>query len=152
MSDLPARYTDDDAREILRRAVALEAQPADLDDQALREMAAQSGISEHALARAREQWLAERVTTEEQAERAAFDKSRRAAFMGHLFSFVVMNFFFMILSLMQGATWFIWPLLGWGIGLASHGFNLLQKSGPAYENEFDQWRLGRSKAPRQLPH
>ena len=44
-------------------------------------------------------------------------------FYMHLATFVVINAFLIVLNLMTspGDFWAIWPLLGWGVGLASPG-------------------------------
>jgi len=43
-------------------------------------------------------------------------------FYSHLFSFVVVNAGLVAINLLfsPGSLWFMWPLLGWGIGLLSH--------------------------------
>jgi two-component sensor histidine kinase len=51
-------------------------------------------------------------------------------FYGHLGTYVIVNVFLMLLNLVTGPKnlWFIFPMLGWGIGLASHAFSVF---GPA---------------------
>lgn len=48
--------------------------------------------------------------------------TKRAAFRGHLYSYLVINGFFWVLWYFtddhQGLPWPIWPMLGWGIGVA----------------------------------
>lgn len=53
----------------------------------------------------------------------------RAAFKAHALSYVLVNLFLIGVWLFTGPNegrdvyfWPVWPLLGWGIGLASHGF------------------------------
>jgi hypothetical protein len=43
-------------------------------------------------------------------------------FYSHLFSFVVVNAGLVVINLLftPGYLWFLWPLLGWGVGLLSH--------------------------------
>lgn len=47
---------------------------------------------------------------------------RLKGFYSHLASFVVVNAGLILINLLfsPGALWFVWPLLGWGIGLLSH--------------------------------
>ena len=49
---------------------------------------------------------------------------REAAFRRHLASFLVVNAFLFALNLFTspGHLWAVYPLLGWGIGLANHAF------------------------------
>lgn len=57
--------------------------------------------------------------TEEQAHKQA---KKEREFYGHLASYLIVNTFFVTLNLLtwEGHVWFIYPMLGWGIGLASH--------------------------------
>jgi len=47
-------------------------------------------------------------------------------FYSHATSYIVVNGFLFALDFFTspGHWWFYWPLLGWGIGLASHGFQV----------------------------
>ncbi len=58
----------------------------------------------------------------ESAARKQATKER--AFYGHLAKYVVVMSGLAALNLLTspGTLWFFWPLLGWGIGLASHAF------------------------------
>jgi two-component sensor histidine kinase len=51
-------------------------------------------------------------------------------FYRHLGAYVIVNFFLMLLNLVTGPgkLWFVFPMLGWGVGLASHAFAVF---GPA---------------------
>ena len=62
------------------------------------------------------------MNTEEDRYRAA---RRRVAqmkeFYGHLLVYVVVNAGLLLIDgLSPDNTWFHWPLLGWGVGLAAH--------------------------------
>jgi len=50
------------------------------------------------------------------------------SFFTHLFTYIVVNLgLFLINYFTRGDTgtwWFYWPLLGWGIGVASHAFSV----------------------------
>jgi hypothetical protein len=59
-------------------------------------------------------------------------------FYGHLTSYIIVNLGLMILNLVTSAQslWFVYPALGWGIGLAVHGmsvFNVLPFLGKDWE-------------------
>lgn len=49
---------------------------------------------------------------------------RVRGFLVHLFVYVAVNILLIAVDLTSdpGAQWFWWPLLGWGAGLAAHGF------------------------------
>lgn len=44
------------------------------------------------------------------------------AFMAHLAAYVIVNVFLAFINLWaySGTIWFVWPLAGWGVGLAFH--------------------------------
>jgi hypothetical protein len=44
-------------------------------------------------------------------------------FKYHLLAYLVVNAILFAVNMMNPAhLWFFWPLLGWGIGLAAHGY------------------------------
>ncbi|OCL28059.1 histidine kinase [Orenia metallireducens] len=47
-------------------------------------------------------------------------------FYKHLFTYILVNSGLAILNLTTSpeSLWFYWPMLGWGIGLASHSFSV----------------------------
>jgi hypothetical protein len=61
--------------------------------------------------------------TEEQARKQA---KREREFYGHLASYLICSTFFIALNLLTSpdALWFFFPMLGWGIGLASHAVSV----------------------------
>ncbi len=61
----------------------------------------------------------------------AMEKARKRVkeqkeFYGHLASYVICGVFFLTLNLVTspGHMWFMYPMLGWGIGLATHYFKV----------------------------
>jgi hypothetical protein len=53
-------------------------------------------------------------------------------FRTHLIVYVAVNVLLIVLNL-AGSTdklWFIWPLLGWGVGLLGHAYLVMQASKP----------------------
>jgi uncharacterized membrane protein YccC len=73
---------------------------------------------------------ADRAPVPDEALRAAAERSlrRKHDFLQHLFSYLVVNGLFVTIWLIVGLTggsWFPWPLfpmIGWGIGLAFHAW------------------------------
>lgn len=44
-------------------------------------------------------------------------------FKYHLMAYVLVNAILIVVNLMNPAHWwFFWPLIGWGIGIAAHGY------------------------------
>ncbi len=43
--------------------------------------------------------------------------------------YILVNVLLIILSQANGSGWSIWPLLGWGIGLAAHGLTIFISGG-----------------------
>ena len=121
-------------------------QEGTFDRAQLAEMARELGISGETLAAAEKQWLAEsegRVEREATlADRKAFDRERWQGYRSHLTVFIIMNVFFVLMSIFTGGGWFIYPLLGWGLGLAFHTMAMRQ-TGEDYEREFAEWRAKR---------
>lgn len=64
-------------------------------------------------------------------ENTAYEKASKRVkelkeFYGNLTSFCIVIPFLAILNLMTapGYLWFLWPMLGWGIGIAFHAVNI----------------------------
>jgi hypothetical protein len=72
---------------------------------------------------------------------------RRAGFKSHLTSYIIVNAFFWVLWYFTGhhidgddmLPWPVWPMLGWGIGLAFHfaGAYIFPRSN-SIENEYQK--------------
>ncbi len=143
------RYSEEAAREILKRAVDLQGLDRDFSRQQLLEMADELGISPDALAKAEQGWMAEQGTLEErraeEAERRTFERERRRGYYSHLATYLIINTFLFFINLISspGEFWFFYPLLGWGIGLAFHTWSTFQSDGDEYEEEFIKWRATR---------
>ncbi len=47
-------------------------------------------------------------------------------FYFHLVTFLIINAVLIIINLLTSPEylWFIWPILGWGVGLVIHGFSV----------------------------
>lgn len=68
-------------------------------------------------------------------------KTRRK-FYGHVISWVVMSVFFILLNLATtDYFWAIFPILGWGIGVALHGIKLFTGEWEDSEIEKEYERL-----------
>jgi hypothetical protein len=141
------RYTDDAARRILQKAMDLQMkdQEGSFSRDQLAEMAQELGISTETLMAAEQEWLQEQEGRQEReiqaADIQAFNRERMQSFYAHLVPFVMVNLFLFIIFVTTGSDfpWFLFPLFGWGIGLASHYWAVRQREGEAYENELADW-------------
>ena len=80
-------------------------------------------------------------------------RRRAKAKMGwftHATVFTVVNLGLITLSLLTGRTWAIYPLLGWGVGLAMHGVAVwaLSQGSALMESMVDKERARLSGTPR----
>ena len=67
---------------------------------------------------------------------------KKKEFYKHLTSFVIVNAFLIALNIFTSTAhyWFVYPLLGWGVGLASHYISVfgIPGSGPMDESWEEQ--------------
>ncbi len=68
----------------------------------------------------------EKTSYDQELEKAVRNVRAKLAFYYHAAIFVVMNLLFLAVNLMYSpqVIWFYWPLLGWSIGLGTHGFQV----------------------------
>ena len=81
-------------------------------------------------------------------------------FMAHLTSYLMVNALLVgiyVLTTFGGYPWFIWPIFGWGIGLAAHGLAVakifFRSTGASYHSLVEQqmYRSGYEPRPYQYP-
>ena len=136
------RFEEHDSEEILRRALAIDAQIKGSDREAMVLAAREMGISDEALVKAEEQWAKEK---EDQAHFGEFVRQQRAGWLWHLFTYLPFLAFFFFIDLKDGhLTWFWWPTFGWGIGLVFHTLGVLNTKSESFQKEFRKWRKSRS--------
>jgi hypothetical protein len=113
------RYSEDEVSAIVRRALEGRSANGGITHDDLVNIAAQSGISREQI----EQAIEEQETLGRlDSAKAEWLKRHRAEFFGHLRAYLIVIFMLMIINLMtsRGYFWFVWPAMGWGIGLAFH--------------------------------
>jgi hypothetical protein len=71
---------------------------------------------------------------EQQARKRA---RREREFYAHLASYLIVNTFLLTLNMVtwEGNLWFVFPLLGWGVGVASHAASVFGLPGRAHDWE-----------------
>ncbi len=90
--------------------------------------------------------------TKEEVFKAKKRVKAKKAFFQHLMSYAIINLFLLVLNLLTspGYLWFVFPLLGWGVGLAFHyvdvfgipGFDILSKEWEERELERELGQSG----------
>lgn len=140
-------YKQEEAQAILRRALR-ETSSAEgiFSHEQLRDMAAELGVDAATLDKAAAQWSAQE---KEGRERRQFASLRRREFLAHLVPYLLVNALLVTINVVTGAGyfWAVWPMLGWGIGIVSHGLCAWRTGGESFEKEFQQWRASRHDAP-----
>jgi len=71
---------------------------------------------------------------------------KKKDFYGHLTTYVIVGIFFFVLNMLTSPFdwWFYWPMLGWGIGLASHYFSAFGLPGTeALDDEWEEQEIQR---------
>ncbi|RYG25921.1 hypothetical protein EON82_05320 [bacterium] len=133
------RFSEDEANEILRRAVQAPSQEYTEDE--LRRSAEELGVSPDALARAAAEVRGERVY-------AAFEAEQKAAFRASLVSYVLVMAMLVVINLTTSREhlWFIYPLLGWGIGLAGQYYQARNRESEAYQTAFRKFKERQEQA------
>ncbi len=157
-------FGQNEAEQILREAVRRDEErratsgqiassvPLAVPTDRLREMAQELGVSPEVLdsvLRDREQQLqTQRKEASEQELKAEFIRERRAGFLPHLYSYVgVIGFLFLIwlMTTPGGYPWFLWPMLGWGLGMYFHGIYAVPTRGTLFDAEYSKWKEGRQR-------
>ncbi len=91
-------------------------------------------------------------TTDDQRQVAIKRLTAKRDFRVHLVVYVLVNALLIMIWAVSGAGYFwpIWPIAGWGIGLAMHGFNTYGRS-PITEDEIraEMQRHGTYDGPGQ---
>ena len=111
--------------------------------------ASELGISPETLAEAERVWAERRrslVDKElESRDRAEFRRMKFAEMVQHFGIYVIVNIFLVWMDLRDGRmSWVMWPIAGWGIGVAIHAL-VTFVHGPDEEKEFQKWRKRRHK-------
>ncbi len=131
-------YASEEAQQILQIAIAKETEVGELTRIQLVEIAAELNIAPETLLSAEREWTA---LKSESAQQHLFNQQRRQKFRHHLIRYGIVNSFLLLLNLLLGGYGFAaFVALGWGIGLALHGYKAYQSSGYRYQKDFETWQ------------
>lgn len=134
-----------DVQEILSRAAEIEGRES-YDLAMLERTAAELGISVESVRLAEAE---HRATRGERRLKEEFIQSRKEEFKIHLVTYVSVNVFLHLLNFFTSrgdsspTYWAIFPLLGWGIGIAIHYFTARLTTGATFDEEFQKWKADR---------
>ncbi|WP_179137769.1 2TM domain-containing protein [Candidatus Entotheonella palauensis] len=120
MVDSNRRFTSDEVSAIVRRGLEHQSGSGDISYEELEDIALQSGISAQALQQAIAEETAHR---EREQEKEKWRNRRKQAFYHSLLAYLLVNAFLVTINLIttpDGYFWAIWPILGWGLGMAFH--------------------------------
>ncbi|MEM7591430.1 MAG: 2TM domain-containing protein [Cyanobacteria bacterium P01_A01_bin.83] len=114
-------YSNEAVQQILHEAIIID-QDNDISRSQLQEIAAEVGISAATLKKAETAWLERQEKSQRQAKR------KQEFIRLHLIPYVVVNVFLILLNLITTPQyfWSVYPILGWGLGVAIDGFCLSQ--------------------------
>lgn len=147
-------YSEEEAEQILRLAAAGSSRGNLSRDEIVR-MASELGISPEAVLEAEKQVVQQRTNQDiaraEVEERKKFRKASWVEFWQHLSTYAVTNGVLIAIWALTdagGYFWPKWPLLGWGIAIASHFFSAI--SDMASEDSFHKWQIKQRKRQAKL--
>ncbi|MBI1223864.1 MAG: histidine kinase [Bacteroidetes bacterium] len=99
--------------------------------------------------------------TEEELQKAKKRVKAKKSFYQHLMAYAIVNLFLMALNLVTSPSvaWFVYPLLGWGVGLAFHyvevfgipGFDILSKEWEEKQLERELRQQKPTSSPKDKP-
>ena len=116
------RYTDEEVTPIFPQALSRGGHKDTISHSELVEIARSSGISPEQLQAAVDE---EANEGELDAAKEKWIQRHRREFFSHLTSFCIINGFLLMVNLITGPRylWVVWPMMGWGVGLAFHYVN-----------------------------
>lgn len=142
MESMNRRFTSDEVTDIVRRSLEGKGAHDDVSYEELEEIARQSGIAPGRLQSAIEEH--EALGKIEEAKQI-IRRRKRTEFIQHLRAYCIINGFLFVVNVLTGVGtfWVIWPILGWGIGMAFHASDVL------YPNEEEIEKSARKMLKRR---
>ena len=115
-------YNSEEMQQILEVAFRRKQQGEYTREQII-EIASELGVSSESLQAAEQEWLKNNIEVKQEQ---MSNRQQRKGFKSHLFAFLAINGFLVLLNLVvsPGYFWAIYPILGWGLGLLLHGMKV----------------------------
>jgi 2TM domain len=115
-------YNSEEMQQILEVAFR-QKQKGEYTREQIIEIASELGVSSESLQAAEQEWL---KNNKEVKQEQMSNSQQRKGFKSHLFAFIAINGFLVLLNLVvsPGYLWAIFPILGWGLGLLLHGIKV----------------------------
>ena len=139
-------YTEEEANEILQRAVERQVGTGGMSRDQLLKLATEIGVSPEALDRAEAEWS---VESQERGLQKAFNEERRGKWRVDLLTYIATCTFLALLN-RAVSPWFFWaifPILGMGLRVVLDAIKVHHPVGEEYEREFQNWLEKREKRP-----
>ncbi len=114
------KYTSEQMELILKNAIKKQGAKGNISHEDLVATARELGIDENDLQSAIEEYL-EGISPLEEAK-LEWRKQKRRKFYEHLQTYLIINGMFAGICYYSGADWYIWSVMGWGVGLAFDAF------------------------------
>ncbi|MFM7427014.1 MAG: 2TM domain-containing protein [Elainella sp.] len=118
-------YSSQDVQQILRKASMLQGADSVSPEQ-LAELATEVGIPLEVLKQAEQDWLKER---QGQQQQALWQSGQRLGFRLHLIPYIAVSLLLVVINLSTTPRiyWSLYPILGWGMGVAMHAAYVYRK-------------------------
>ena len=138
-SRIARTYHQEDIQQILQIAIARQAYQGEFSHEQLVEIAEELEISPECLQLAEQEWLAKQADNRHRLE---FNQHRRRRLQKRIGNYVIVNAFFVILSLISsgGLSWLLYISAFWGLFLGLDAWNTYQSQGEDYEKAFQRWQ------------
>ena len=138
-SRIARTYHQEDIQQILQIAIARQAYQGEFSHEQLVEIAEELEISPECLQVAEQEWLAKQADNRHRLE---FNQHRRRRLQKRIGNYVIVNAFFVMLSLISsgGLSWLLYISAFWGLFLGLDAWNTYQSQGEDYEKAFQRWQ------------
>jgi hypothetical protein len=145
---MDALLSEEDVDEVLKLALRKQGH-ADPDLRSRLAAAAEElGITPDELALAEQEYA---QTKEEKKEFVEFKRRQVREFREHFFAYIIINTLLVAINWITAGTvnWAIWPILGWGVGLAFHAWGSLNSGSESFQEEFANFRRKRRNKKKE---